>query len=70
MKKRKWRIIPKITYTNWHKYNPATKGLWNRWFAIDRWWSGRIIHISIRYYSLELDFRRNWVEDMLEHKGL
>ena len=63
---RKWRIIPEIIYINWHKEKSYTDyGLWQKWFVVDRYWGGRIIYFTIRYHTVVLDFRRNWIRDMI-----
>ena len=61
LSKRRW--WPRVHYTNYqNKYGPA--GGFKRWFYIDRFWYGRIIHIGVRHYAITLDFRGDWLADM------
>ena len=62
MKRKLWRIIPKMEYHRWEKDDVC----WKRWFYINRLWSGRLIFISIKRHQLCLDFRYNWLADMME----
>ena len=62
----KWRLIPKVSYTNYHKQFPNFKWLWTKWFSIDRFWYGKIIEISVKHRVITLDFRQNWLADMAD----
>lgn len=64
MKKFKRRIIPKISFINYHKSVPISKGIWNKWLSVSRAWSGNIIMVQIKHFAIELDFRKNWLNDM------
>ncbi len=65
MKNKLWRIIPKITYTNYKKRFPnMSKNCFPKLFEITRFWGNRLISISFKHYILFLDFRYNWVADM------
>ena len=66
---RRWRILPKISYTNWHKQPNVPRGLWKQWLQIKRFWGGRIIYIQVRHHQIELDFRKNWLADMAHGNG-
>jgi len=63
--KLKKRLIPKIRFTNYHKLFPITRGIWNEWFKCQRMWGGSIVEIRVKHYQLSLDFRKNWMKDML-----
>ena len=65
MKKLKKRLIPNIRFTYYHKSFPITKGIWNEWFKVQKAWAGSIVEIRIRHYQLSLDFRKNFLNDML-----
>jgi len=43
----------------------------HRWFSlnIDRYWSGRLIYLSISRFTLAIDCRINWVEDVVTGKA-
>jgi hypothetical protein len=60
----KKRIIPKIRFINYHKAVSASKGIWNKWFCIERWWGGSIVNVRAKHYCLSFDFRKNWLSDM------
>ena len=61
-----WRIFPKIKYTNFRKkYSNIGRDCFTEWFSIERFWGGRIIEICVKHRQISLDFRRNWVEDMI-----
>lgn len=64
-KRRKWRIIPVVSYTNWKKQAGYREGLWKRWFLVQRFWSGRIIDIQVKHHMLSLDFRYSWLADLM-----
>lgn len=40
-------------------------GCFTRWFAVDRKWSGQLISINIKHHSLVMDFRRDWIADVM-----
>lgn len=63
---KKWRIFPKIHYHNYKKSFPNLGDCFTKWIDIQRFWGGRIIYFHIKHYCLELDFRRDWVADMVE----
>ena len=62
----KWRLIPKIRYTNYIKQFPNSRDIWQKWFAVGRLWSGRIIEINVKHHALTFDFRKNWLADMVD----
>lgn len=64
MRRRKWRWLPRVSYTNFKKSYPNTRGF-TRWVWVSRYWGGRLINVGIRHHVLNFDFRHNWVEDML-----
>ena len=69
VRQRDWRLIPKITFHNWNinpNYGNMSAGLWNRWFSIERRWSGRIVLVCMRQFMLQLDFRKDWLADMVK----
>lgn len=62
-----WRVIPKISFINYEKSFPNMgKACFTKWFDIKRAWGGRLIYIHIKARAIELDFRRNWLMDMIE----
>jgi len=61
----KKRIIPKIRFINYHKQFPTSTGAFKRLFYINTRWGGDIINIGILHYAVSLDFRKNWLDDML-----
>lgn len=63
--KRKWRIIPRVSYTNFRK-TAASHRAFRSWFSIRRYWGGRIINIGIRHHVVTLDFRHCWLSDLIE----
>lgn len=56
----------KIRFINWHKRFKGSEGLWNKWFKVERFWMGKIIEITVKHYTLVLDFRKNWLKDMVD----
>lgn len=60
----RWRILPKISYTNFRKEYPNMGGCFKKWFNIQRFWGGKIIYINIKHHQLSFDFRKNWLVDM------
>jgi hypothetical protein len=36
-----------------------------KWFGFRRYWSEKIWNISFKRYTLSLDFRKNWLKDMI-----
>jgi len=66
MKRRKYTLIPEVRFVNFKKEFPnAGVGCWQCWFLFERYWSNRIWHINVKHYSLILDFRSNWMLDMM-----
>ena len=65
----KKKLIPKISFTNYHKEFPITKGIWNEWIKINKAWGGSILEIRCKHWQLSLDFRKNWMADMLFKKS-
>lgn len=64
---KKWTLIPKITVGDYAKLYPNIhKGAFRSWFRISRSWGGRIIQITIRTKFISLDFRRNWLKELIE----
>lgn len=62
-----WRIVPKVRFTNYRKLYPqGGENCWKQWVSVSRRWRGRIININVRHFQLSLDFRRNWIADMVE----
>lgn len=66
-KRRKWRIIPLVSYTNWRKQPNVPKDLFREWFSCRRSWGGRIINIRVKHHMLTLDFRYSWLADMANY---
>ena len=62
--KPKRRLIPSVSFTNFHKSFPSSRGAFTRWLYLDRRWLGLIWNIGVRHYMLTLDFRGDWIADM------
>jgi len=54
----------KISYINYKKEFPNNRGLFKDWFKIDRYFKGRLIHISVKHRSIVLDFRKDLFFEM------
>ena len=54
------RLWPRARFV---KYDKGGHGF-KRWFSVQRFWSGKLVHINCRRWSLVLDFRGNWLADM------
>jgi starvation-inducible outer membrane lipoprotein len=64
---RRWKVVPSVSYTNFAKAFPNSGPYcWTRWFSVNRYWGGKIINISVKHHSVSLDFRRNWIADMID----
>lgn len=61
----RFRIIPKISYVNYRKLYPQTSAF-KRLFIAQRAWSGLLWIVGIKHHVVKLDWRRNWVRDMLD----
>lgn len=60
----------KIKFVNFKKEYPG-KNLGNafkRWFYIERLWSGKIINIGVKHWMINIDLRKNWIDDMIGGK--
>ena len=58
--------FPKVSYCNFRKEYPnASEGCWTKWFAFNRYWSGRIWNFNFRHHQISLDFRLSWLDDMV-----
>ncbi len=61
-----WRFIPKISFINYEKCFPNIgHDCFNKWFDIRRAWGGRLVYIHVKARAIELDFRRNWLMDVM-----
>lgn len=65
---RNWRWIPRVYYTNYRKRHPNL-GVFKSWLWISRFWGDRLINIGVRYHVITLDFRRDWVGDLLSRRN-
>lgn len=64
---KKWRIIPRVSYTNFRKeYGKNAAGAFRSWFFVRRYWGGRIINAGIRHHVVSFDFRRCWLNDIVD----
>lgn len=63
--RRKWRPIPRVSYTNFCKLYPQSQGF-KRWIVAERFWRKRLWVIGIRHHIVKIDWRRDWVRDMFE----
>jgi hypothetical protein len=62
----------KIRYTNFRKEFPILKmdkKAFSRWFYIERFWSGKLIHIGIKHCMICLDFRGDLFEELTGKKA-
>ena len=60
------RLIPKVSYTNYRKgyENNVSKLCFQKWFSVERFWSGKIVIVCVKHHGLVFDFRRDWISDM------
>jgi hypothetical protein len=64
--RRKWRLVPTLTFINWQRepgFQPVPDA---PWLSLERSWGGRLVNITVRYYALRLDFRYDWIAEMTE----
>lgn len=61
----RYRLSPKVSYVNYHKLYPQT-GAFKKWFVVKRFWSKMLWVVGIRHHFVKLDWRRDWVRDMLD----
>jgi len=62
-------VLPKITYVNYKKAFPTMHdGCFKSLFSFDRFWGGKLWNISCKYYAIVIDFRGNWISDMMGDK--
>jgi len=61
---RRWRFIPKVSYH--HFKEPC----FNRMFAFERRWGGKIWNFYCYKYQLSFDFRYDWMQDMKDGGGV
>ena len=67
----KWRISPRVSYTNYRKqYGKNAANAFTSWFKVKRYWGGRLVYVSVRHFSLCFDFRKNWLLDMVDDERL
>ena len=67
--RRKWRLVPTLTFINWRR-QPGFQPVPNLpWFSLERSWEGRLISLRVMYYALRLDFRHDWVAEITEILG-
>jgi hypothetical protein len=60
----KKKLIPKIQFTNYRKEFPnMSENCMKQLLSVNRYWSGGIIVIGIKHYSISLDFRKDWIAD-------
>jgi len=63
----RWRLFPKIEYVDMAKEFPnSAKICWKKWFSVEKYWMGRLIYIHFKAKTFILDFRRNWLYDMIK----
>lgn len=62
------RAFPKIRFMNYRKEFPVMgDNCFRDWFWIQRLWKNRLIFIHVKHFALVLDFRMDWVGDMVNH---
>ena len=65
--KKRFRLIPKVGFTNYHKEFPQTIGVyWKDWLYFQRNWGGALWNLRVRHFEIEIDFRRCWITDMIK----
>lgn len=57
--RRRW--IPRIT---WHRYDGVARAAFTQWFAVRRFWSGRLWAITVKHYQMTIDFRSDVLSDL------
>lgn len=58
------RIVPRVRLINFRKLYPDHYRAFSRWFSVRRYWHGKILVISVKYFTVSFDFRRDWLADM------
>lgn len=67
MKATRWRIWPLIRYINYRKEFPSMSfDCCKQLFSIKRAWRGQLIFISVKHWTVCLDFRANWTQQFIE----
>ncbi len=46
------------------KFPTSGFSCWSSWFNVTRYWSGKLIYISIKHFVISIDLRKDWVKDM------
>ena len=65
---KRWRIIPEFRLVDYKAGNPsACEGIFKSWFYVKLFWGGRLVFVGVRHWCLQLDFRRNWISDIIGH---
>jgi len=59
------RMIPRVQYVNYRREFPQAYKCWTKWFAVNRFWFGKIVQVHVRHHCIVLDFRRDWTQDMI-----
>lgn len=60
----RWCLLPKVRYINRRKHYRNDK-CFELFPLIQRFWGGRIISINLFGYGFSIDFRQNWLDDMI-----
>lgn len=64
---KRWRFIPKVSFIDYKKSFPNVgNDCFTKLFDIRRAWGGRLVYIHVKARAIELDFRRDWILDMIE----
>ena len=60
----------KIEYTNFKReFMAVRKGycVFDKWFCVERFWSGKLITISIKHHQITIDLRgKDWINDLAD----
>lgn len=60
----KRRVVPRVSYTNFKRLYPEHYKVFRHWFAVSRYWGGRLINVTVKHHQVTFDFRRDWLADM------
>lgn len=55
-RRRRWRLIPAITFTDWSREEYYRQEPAARWFRVRRFSDGRVIHLIFGHCDLCFDF--------------
>ena len=63
------RIIPSVLFVNFRKKFPMLgENCFQEWFHFNRYWGGKLIYVGCKSRIMILDFRKDWLGDMLNQE--